>query len=250
LIRTRNLTKKFAEKIAVNNLNLQIDAGEIYGFLGPNGAGKTTTIKMLTGILYPTSGEISIMGKNIRKHELEIKRAIGVVPDEPRMYHDLRGKEFVSFIMDIYDVDREEAKKRFDEICDVFDIDYLDEFIGEYSHGMSQKLMVATVLMRKPKVLFLDEPTVGLDARSARVLKMLLRKYADEGSTIFMTTHILEIAEKMCERIGIINEGDLIAEGTLDELRASGGKGEHLEDIFLSLTGANDEEMKEIVEGL
>ncbi len=250
MIRTKALVKCFGEKIAVNNLNLQVNKGEIYGFLGPNGAGKTTTIKMLTGILYPTSGEIWILGKDLRRHELEIKREIGVVPDEPRMYKNLKGMEFVSFIMDIYDVNEEETRRRFEEICDVFNIDYLDEFIGEYSHGMAQKLMVATVMMRKPKVLFLDEPTVGLDVKSARMLKMLLKKYADEGSTIFMTTHILEVAEKMCDRIGIINEGELIAEGSLDELRTSGGKGEHLEDIFLSLTGANDEEMRELVENL
>ncbi|HQF33300.1 MAG TPA: ABC transporter ATP-binding protein, partial [Petrotogaceae bacterium] len=215
----------------------------------PNGAGKTTTIRMLTGTLNPTEGDIRILDKDIRKDDIQIKSEIGVVPDEPKMYENLRGFEYVEFIMGIYKVDKTEAKKRLDEICEAFDIDFLNDYIGDYSHGMKQKLMVATVLMRKPKVIFLDEPTVGLDAKSAKILKMLIQKYRDEGSTIFLTTHILEIAEKMCDRIGIIKDGSIIAQGTMEELRSKSTQhNKSLEDIFLELTG--DEEIDNIVKEL
>ncbi|AKI97014.1 ABC transporter ATP-binding protein [Kosmotoga pacifica] len=249
MIYAEQLTKKFGDLMAVNRIHIHVKPGEIYGFLGPNGAGKTTTIKMLTGILKPTEGTIKILGMNIRKNEIEIKRQIGVVPDEPRMYDNLRGHEFAHFIMEIYKSPREETEKRLEDICKAFGIDYLEKFIGDYSHGMKQKLMLATVLMRQPKVVFLDEPTMGLDARSAKILKLWLRKMADNGAAIFMTTHVLEIAEKMCDRIGIINEGMLVAEGTLEELKElSEAKYESLEDLFLELTGGN--EFKDIIDQL
>jgi len=204
---------------------------------------------MLIGTLNPTEGDIRILDKDIRKDDIQIKSEIGVVPDEPKMYENLRGFEYVEFIMGIYKVDKTEAKKRLDEICEAFDIDFLNDYIGDYSHGMKQKLMVATVLMRKPKVIFLDEPTVGLDAKSAKILKMLIQKYRDEGSTIFLTTHILEIAEKMCDRIGIIKDGSIIAQGTMEELRSKSTQhNKSLEDIFLELTG--DEEIDNIVKEL
>ena len=204
---------------------------------------------MLTGTLNTTDGDIRILDKDIRKDDIQIKSEIGVVPDEPKMYENLRGFEYVEFIMGIYKVDKTEAKKRLDEICEAFDIDFLNDYIGDYSHGMKQKLMVATVLMRKPKVIFLDEPTVGLDAKSAKILKMLIQKYRDEGSTIFLTTHILEIAEKMCDRIGIIKDGSIIAQGTMEELRSKSTQhNKSLEDIFLELTG--DEEIDNIVKEL
>ncbi len=249
MIEVKGLVKKFGEFTAVNKVDLSIKGGEIYGFLGPNGAGKTTTIRMLTGTLNPTEGDIRILDKDIRKDDIQIKSEIGVVPDEPKMYENLRGFEYVEFIMGIYKVDKTEAKKRLDEICEAFDIDFLNDYIGDYSHGMKQKLMVATVLMRKPKVIFLDEPTVGLDAKSAKILKMLIQKYRDEGSTIFLTTHILEIAEKMCDRIGIIKDGSIIAQGTMEELRSKSTQhNRSLEDIFLELTG--DEEIDNIVKEL
>ncbi|HQO12719.1 MAG TPA: ABC transporter ATP-binding protein [Petrotogaceae bacterium] len=249
MIEVKGLVKKFGEFTAVNKVDLSIKGGEIYGFLGPNGAGKTTTIRMLTGTLNPTEGDIKILDKDIRKDDIQIKSEIGVVPDEPKMYENLRGFEYVEFIMGIYKVDKTEAKKRLDEICEAFDIDFLNDYIGDYSHGMKQKLMVATVLMRKPKVIFLDEPTVGLDAKSAKILKMLIQKYRDEGSTIFLTTHILEIAEKMCDRIGIIKDGSIIAQGTMEELRSKSTQhNKSLEDIFLELTG--DEEIDNIVKEL
>lgn len=241
MILARNLTKKFGKLVAVDALNLHVKRGEIYGFLGPNGAGKTTTIKMLTGVVEPSSGEIEIAGLEMRSAELEIKKAIAVVPDEPKMYDNLKGIEFVRFLADIYRLPREESIDRLKEIADVFAIDYLDKYISDYSHGMKQKLMVAIALMRNTRVIFLDEPTVGLDAASARNLKVWLRRMADGGAAVFLTTHVLEIAEKMCDRIGIINNGKLIAEGTLNELRiTSGNLQSSLEELFLDLTGGGD----------
>jgi len=249
MIVAEGLTKKFGDLIAVNNLNLNIKKGEIYGFLGPNGAGKTTTIKLLTGILTPDKGNIKILGLNMNDNPVQIKRRIGVVFDEPKIYENLKGWEYINFIIDIYRLKREETMKYLNDIISAFGIDYLNGFIGDYSYGMKQKLVVSSVLMRRPEVLFLDEPTVGLDARSSKILKLLLEKQANEGVTIFFTTHILEIAEKMCKRIGIINKGNLIAEGTLEELRRlSKQKESSLEDLFLELTGG--EEIKEIVQEL
>ncbi|WP_456399545.1 ABC transporter ATP-binding protein [Mesoaciditoga sp.] len=243
----RNLKKIFGNAAAVNGVTFEVKSGEIYGFLGPNGAGKTTTLRMLTGILKPTSGKAEILGLDVFKHPLQVKAKIGVVPDEPNMYDNLTGREFLEFIGSVFSMKKEDMNERISELCNAFDVNFLSKFIGDYSHGMRQKLMLVSVLMRKPKVLFLDEPTVGLDAKSAKILKMLLRKYADEGAAIFMTTHVLEIAEKMCDRIGIINKGKLIAEGTLEELRQRSKK-ESLEDIFLSLTG--EDELREVIDNL
>lgn len=249
MIKAVNLTKKFKDFTAVHEVNLDVKPGEIYGFLGPNGAGKTTTIRMLTGTLKPTSGQILILDKDYNNYELEIKREIGVVPDEPKMYENLKGSEYIEFIMNIYKLDSNEIYSRFNEICEAFGIDYLNDYIGDYSHGMKQKLMVASVLMRRPKVIFLDEPTVGLDARAARILKELLQKYKEEGSSIFFTTHILEIAEKMCDRIAIIDHGEILAEGNMQELQTLSKQGsKSLEDIFLELTGGN--EVKDIIKEL
>ncbi|MGB9681640.1 MAG: ABC transporter ATP-binding protein [bacterium] len=248
-IEAYNLVKRFGEISAVEDLNLKIKTGEIYGFLGPNGAGKTTTIRMLTGTLKPTSGRVRILGFDMSLKEMEIKRNIGVVPDEPKLYENLKGKEFIEFIIDIYRLDRKKILEKARELLSAFGIDYLDGYIGDYSHGMKQKLMVVSILLRSPKVIFLDEPTIGLDARSVKLLKMLLKRYSQDGSTIFMTTHILEIAEKMCDRIGIINQGRLIAEGALEELRRLSAEGHFsLEDVFLELTGGED--VSSILEGL
>lgn len=251
MINCKNLEKVFDKTPVVSDLNLSIKSGEIYGFLGPNGAGKTTTIKMLTGTLKPTAGQVSILNLDYASNEMIIKSKIGVVPDEPRIYSYFSGMEFLEFIMDVFPEKRAEAKKRVGEMCEAFGVNYLGKMISEMSHGMKQKIMVISVLMRRPEVIFLDEPTVGLDARSAKILKMLLEKYKNEGSTIFMTTHVLEIAQKMCDRIGIINRGRLISEGTMDELRkrAGAGEDESLEDLFLQLTGENDD-IQEIVNAL
>ncbi len=251
MIKAVKLTKKFGDKVAVNAINLDIKQGEIYGFLGENGAGKTTTIRMLTGTLTPTSGEIFIDNIELAKNEIQAKSIIGVVPDEPKLYDNLKGNEFLNFIMDIYELNKKETATILSELCEAFNIDYLNMYCSEYSHGMKQKVMLVSALMRKPKILFLDEPTVGLDAKSAKILKVLLQKYSKEGMTIFLTTHILEIAQKMCTRIGIIDKGNIIVEGTMEELREkSGMENENLEEIFLKLTGTSEESINEIIDSL
>lgn len=250
VIETKDLVKNFGKVCAVRGLNLRISEGEIYGFLGPNGAGKTTTIRMLTGTLKPTSGSVRILGMDMGDREIEIKKSIGVVPDEPRMYPNLRGQEFLNFVVEIFGMDKRTAHQRIEELCSAFGVDYLDEFIADMSHGMKQKILLISVMMRKPKVIFLDEPTIGLDAKSAKILKLLLQKYSSEGCTIFMTTHVLEIAEKMCSRIGIIDKGVLIAEGTMEQLRnLVKDNVASLEDVFLKLT-ATEEDISQIVKEL
>jgi len=249
MLKTENLTKEFNSIKAVSGLTLKIDSGEIYGFLGANGAGKTTTIKMLTGLLQPTSGSIFYDGRRFDPDNIDIKVLIGFIPDEPMIYPNLKGREYLEFISKVYEMDRTVFQERVNDLCTAFQIDYLEKFVSDYSHGMKQKVMLCSVLMRKPKILFLDEPTVGLDAKSAKILKSLLFKMKEEGCMIFLTTHILEIAEKMCDRIGIIKEGSLIAEGTMAELRKlSQQDNQSLEDIFLELTGQN--EISDIIEAL
>ena len=248
-IKAERLVKRFGSITAVDSIDLDVREGEIYAFLGPNGAGKTTTVKMLTGVLKPTSGKVEILGMDMEEKELEIKRRIGVVPEEPRIYPFFKGFEFLNFIFDVFKLPPE-VEDRMRDLLEAFGIDYLDKYISDMSHGMKQKLMLVSVLMREPDVIFLDEPTVGLDAKSAKVLKIYLRRLADRGKTIFMTTHILEIAEKMSDRIGIINKGRIVAEGTMEELREKvGGEDRSLEDLFLQLTG-QEEEIRKILEEL
>ncbi|MBO8161025.1 MAG: ABC transporter ATP-binding protein [Thermosipho sp. (in: Bacteria)] len=250
MIKASNLTKKFKDFFAVDHIDIFVPKGQIFGFLGPNGAGKTTTIRMLTGTLKPTEGDIEILGLDLKKNEIEIKRRIGVVPEEPRLYSHLKGFEYLEFVMDIYNTNNKATRDRIDELCNAFGVDYLEKLISDMSHGMKQKLMLISVLMRKPEVIFLDEPTVGLDAKSAKILKELLKKYSESGTTIFLTTHILEIAEKMCDVIAIINRGKIIAQGTMEELKKlTGSKDKSLEDLFLELT-AQEEDIKHIVESL
>jgi len=250
MIKAINLTKKFKDFMAVDHINIEVPKGQIFGFLGPNGAGKTTTIRMLTGTLKPTEGKIEILGLDLKKHEIEIKRRIGVVPDEPRIYSHLKGYEYLEFVMDIYKINNKETHQRIEELSKAFGVNYLEKLISDLSHGMKQKLILISVLMRKPEVIFLDEPTVGLDAKSAKILKELLKNYSKQSTTIFLTTHILEIAENMCEVIAIINNGKIIAQGTMEELRKlSGEKNKTLEDLFLDLT-AQEEDIKSIVESL
>lgn len=242
MIETISLTKNYGNLTAVKNLNLTVNAGEIYGFLGPNGAGKTTTIKMICGLLKPTKGRVKIDGIDISESPIEAKSKIGLIPDTPNVYPKLTGREFLHFVADIYDVHREVAVKRAEEIFEMFDLkDKADELIETYSHGMKQKIVIGAALVHDPSVIILDEPTVGLDPKSAKLVKDLLRALAGKGKTVFMSTHILEIAERMCDKVGIINEGTLIAEGTIDELRKK-AKDEtaDLEKLFLELTGGED----------
>lgn len=238
LIETHNLVKQYGKFVAVNNVSFEVRAGEVFGFLGPNGAGKTTTIKMIVGLLQPTSGTVKVAGYDSQSQGLLAKAASGYVPDTPNLYAKLTGRELLRFVGDLYDVDRAQASHRIDELLRMFDLaDAADETIDSYSHGMQQKAALAAALMHDPKVLILDEPTVGLDPKSARLIKDILRQLADRGAAVMLSTHILEIAERMCDRIGIINKGELVAVGTMDELRALGEGHASLEDIFLGLTG-------------
>jgi ABC-2 type transport system ATP-binding protein len=238
MITTEHLVKRFGQKAAVNDVSFEVHAGEIFGFLGPNGAGKTTTIKMIVGLLQPSAGTVRVAGYDVQAQPLQAKAASGYVPDTPNLYPKLSGRELLRFVGDLYEVDRVQVGRRSEELLKLFDLDQAaDDPIDSYSHGMQQKTALAAALIHDPKVLVLDEPTVGLDPRSARLIKDMLRQLAERGAAVFLSTHILEIAERMCDRIGIINKGELIAVGSMDELRRL-GKGEtSLEDIFLSLTG-------------
>jgi ABC-2 type transport system ATP-binding protein len=250
LIEIHNLVKRYGDKIAVDNISLDVHAGEVFGFLGPNGAGKTTTIKMIVGLLQPTSGSVSVGGYDVQAQPLFAKAASGYVPDTPNLYAKLTGRELLRFVGDLYDLDRNQVAQRTDELLRMFDLTAAaDDTVDSYSHGMQQKASLASALMHDPRVLVLDEPTVGLDPKSARLIKDILRQMADRGAAVFLSTHILEIAERMCDRIGIINKGVLIAVGTMNELRALGKAGEvSLEDIFLGLTGGAEEaEIAEIL---
>lgn len=242
-IRTVELQKRYGQLVAVDGLNLEVRAGEIYGFLGPNGAGKTTTIKMLAGLLEPDAGEAYICGHSLRQEPLAAKACLAYVPDQPALYPKLSAREFLVFVGDLYGVARTAAEERAEELLRLFGLtERADELLEGFSHGMKQKVVLAAALIHRPQVLLLDEPTVGLDPRSARLLKDLLAELARQGVTVFLSTHILEIAERMCHRVGILQQGRLIAEGSPEELRERAGRGgESLEDIFLALTGAEDE---------
>jgi ABC-2 type transport system ATP-binding protein len=238
LIEMRQLVKRYGEKAAVDDVSLEVHPGEIFGFLGPNGAGKTTTIKVIVGLLQPTSGTVRVGGHDVQKEPLQAKASSGYVPDEPHLYPKLTGRELLRFVGDLYGVTGEQVERRIDELLRLFDLTpAADDTIDSYSHGMRQKTALAAALVHDPKVLVLDEPTVGLDPKSARLIKDLLRQMAERGAAVFLSTHILEIAENMCDRIGIINQGRLIASGTMAELRSLGKGESSLEDIFLSLTG-------------
>ncbi|MGW8225125.1 MAG: ABC transporter ATP-binding protein [Anaerolineales bacterium] len=241
LIQTQDLVKRFGEKTAVDQVTFQVAAGEVFGFLGPNGAGKTTTIKMIVGLLQPTSGFVEVAGFDLQEQPLQAKAVCGYLPDTPNLYPKLSARELLRFVGDLYEINQERVEHRSQELFRLFELsDSADDPIDSYSHGMQQKTALACALLHDPQVLVMDEPTVGLDPRSARLIKDILRQLADRGAAIFLSTHILEIAERMCDRIGIIDEGRLIAEGTMQELRAV-SKGEtSLEDIFLNLTGGTE----------
>jgi len=238
LIELEHLVKRFGDKVAVDDVSLEVRAGEILGFLGPNGAGKTTTIRMLVGLLQPTSGTVRVAGYDVQAQPLKAKAACGYVPDEPNLYAKLTGRELLRLVGDLYGLERAQAERRAEELLRLFDLSAAaDDTFDSYSHGMRQKTALAAALVHDPRVLVLDEPTVGLDPKSARLIKDILRQMAERGAAVFLSTHILEIAEHMCDRIGIIDHGRLIAAGTMDELRALGEGERSLEDIFLALTG-------------
>jgi len=243
MIELRNVCKTYGGTVkAVDNLNLVIPDGEIVGFLGPNGAGKTTTIKMITGILNPDSGTILVNGKNIEKEALEAKKQIGYVPDTPNMFLRLKGIEYLNFMADMYDVSTEERKERIENLSRRFGMsEVLQDRIQSYSHGMRQKIILIGVLLHNPSVWILDEPMTGLDPRSSFLLKEMMREHADQGNTVFFSTHVLEVAEKVCDRVAIINKGELLFCGTLEEMKEHFKKNTSLESIFLELTESEEE---------
>ncbi len=237
MIEARGLRKVFKETVAVDRVDLQVAGGEIFGFLGPNGAGKTTTIKMLIGLLRPTAGMALIGGHHVEREPIAAKALIGYVPDEPYLPDKLSARELLQLIGGLYRLPAAQAHRRGEDLLKLFDLgDRADELIGGYSHGMRQKTALAGALLHSPQALFLDEPTVGLDPRSARLIKDILRQLAARGTAVFLTTHILEIAERLCDRVAIVLDGRITAAGTMEELRL-GAHDQSLEDIFLSLTG-------------
>jgi len=249
MIQLEHLSKKFGTFTAVNDLNLNIAEGEIFGFLGPNGAGKTTTIRMMMGLLKPTAGRIALGGHDLAVDPLAAKAIAAFVPDRPYIYEKLTGREFLEFVGGLYQVPRQLCRERTEESLNFFSLtDWGNELVESYSHGMKQRLVVAAALLHDPRILVVDEPMVGMDPIGARLFKSLLRSLTLKGKTIFMSTHSLEVAEELCDRIAIILGGKLVALGTLDELQQQAGTESRLEDIFLKLTAAPD--MLDVIEAL
>lgn len=252
MIHLEHLTKRFGSFTAVSDLCVNIAEGEIFGFLGPNGAGKTTTIRMMMGLLKPTSGRVVLGGHDLAVDPLAAKAISAFVPDRPFVYDKLTGREFLGFVGGLYQVPQETCQARVAGSLDLFSLsDWGDELVENYSYGMKQRLVVAAALLHDPQILVVDEPMVGMDPIGARMFKALLRSLTLKGKTIFMSTHSMEVAEELCDRIGIILGGQLIALGTLDELQHQAGQMENagrLEDIFLKLTAAPD--MLNVIEAL
>ncbi len=246
MIELIDLVKSYKDFEAVKGVRLNIPAGEFFGFLGPNGAGKTTTIKMLVGLLKPTSGMVKIGGHDLSQDPIRAKSILGYIPDRPFIYEKLTGREYLGFIADLYGMDPRVAEEKTDQFLSFFDLmDAEDALVEGYSHGMKQKLIISGALLHDPKVLIVDEPMVGLDPKGARQVKQLFTDLCQRGAAVFMSTHSLGIAQAMCHRIGIIQKGEVIALGSVEDLRAKAeNKHEDLEDIFLELTGdANLEQL-------
>jgi ABC-2 type transport system ATP-binding protein len=240
MIKLINLTKLYGKLTAVDSINLEVAKGEVFGFLGPNGAGKTTTIKMMAGLLQPTSGSAFIGGYDVQQEPLKAKFITGFIPDRPFLYEKLTATEFMHFVSKLYDM--EDAKKRISGLLDLFGLnEWANELVENFSHGMKQRLVMASALLHKPQVLVVDEPMVGLDPRGARLVKDIFKDLASKGVTVFMSTHTLEIVEQMCTRVAIINKGEIIAEGSVEDLgRMARMPNSHLEPIFLKLTGGDE----------
>ena len=237
-LKLASLSKRFGSHLAVNNLTLQIFQGSLYALLGPNGAGKTTTLRMVAGLLQPDEGDALIFGHSIRRSPNQAKQLLAYLPDEPLLYNKLRSMEYLEFVAGLWGVPATKAQPRAQELLQQLSLwDVRSDLIETFSRGMKQKLALAGAFIHQPRVIILDEPLSGLDAAAARVVKDMLADYVQRGNTVILTTHIMEVAERMAQRIGIINHGQLIAEGTLDELRTrSGETGGTLETVFLELT--------------
>lgn len=237
MLQIKNLTKKYGNKVAVDNLSLEIKSGEIYGFIGHNGAGKTTTIKSCCGLIDFDEGEIIIDGMSIKEKPLECKKILSYLPDNPDLYDFMPGIKYLNFVADIYEMKREEREEEIHKLADMFGItDELAQPINNYSHGMKQKLALISAFMHKPKLVLLDEPFVGLDPVASHRMKEEMRRMCKNGSAVFFSTHVLEVAEKLCDKIAIISDGRLVISGTTQEVRGAAS----LEDVFLKLEDKDD----------
>ncbi len=244
MIKLDRVTKQYGSITAVNELSLDIAAGELFAFLGPNGAGKTTTIKMLCGLLFPTSGAVYIGGHDLCRDGDRARQLLSYVPDQPFLYEKLTGREFLQFIADMYGLPRTKSAQRIAEVIEMFELhEFIDDLTERYSHGMRQRTVFASALVHEPRVLIVDEPTVGLDPHSVRRLKNLLRRQADGGTTVFLSSHSLDVVEELADRIAIIEHGRLVACGTLKALRQQAAVDGPLEDVFLTLTRSIDDEV-------
>jgi ABC-2 type transport system ATP-binding protein len=241
MIELDQVTKAYGAKVAVDGLSLRIEAGELFAFLGPNGAGKTTTIKLMCGLLFPTAGTVRVGGFDMQTQGDQARRHLSYVPDQPYLYEKLTGREFLQFIADMYGLPSAQGRQRVEEMIALFGLeDFIDDLSERFSHGMRQRTVFAAALLHQPRVLVVDEPTVGLDPRSVRLLKDLLRREADRGVTVFLSTHSLDIAQELADRIGIVDRGRLISCGTLDTLRKQAALDGSLEEVFLKLTEEAD----------
>lgn len=249
---TEKLTRRFGALTAVDNVELRVPAGQFFGFLGPNGAGKSTTIRMLTGLLAPTSGRMQLLGLDFAANTVEIKRQIGVVPEGMGLFERLTGVEYLHFVGRMYGLDRATVQKRTDELLEFMQLaDRPKTLIADYSHGMQKKLALAAAVIHRPRILFLDEPFEGVDALAAGALKALLARMTLRGVTIFLTSHVLEIVERLCTHVGIIHKGRLVAQGSMEELSVgTGGDGSKttLEEVFLSTVGESGVDRAQVEE--
>ena len=246
MIQTQNLTRYFGSLAAVQDLNLTIEPGKLFGFLGPNGAGKTTTIRMIVGLLLPTTGTVRVSGHDVQQEPLIVKRAVGYLAQTPLLYEKLTGREFLRFLGGLYNLDDEKTATRTERLFSLMDLeDKADDLIESYSGGMRHKIGLCGALLHEPSVLVLDEPLAGMDPHGARRIKDLLRNLCQRGNTVFLSTHILEVAERVCDKVGILDHGRLIAVGTMESLRAQAQSTAEttLEDLFLKLTGGEADAM-------
>ena len=243
MIRIINLRKQYGRLAAVDNLNIEVAPGEIFGFLGPNGAGKTTTIRVMMGILRASSGRVILGGHDVEQEPQQAKAIAGFIPDRPFIYEKLSGKEFLTFIAKLHRMEPARRKRRIDELLEYFELtNWQDELVEGFSHGMKQRLVLCAALVHEPRILIVDEPMVGLDPKGARTIKNLFRSLAEAGTTVFLSTHSLSVAEEVCHRIGIIQRGRLIADGSMADIyRLARGHDSNLEDVFLELTQQQDD---------
>ncbi|HKV72098.1 MAG TPA: ABC transporter ATP-binding protein [Gemmatimonadales bacterium] len=250
MIQLEGLTKHYGSFVAVDHISLTVGKGLLYGCLGPNGAGKTTTLRMIAGILRPTDGRVLLDGDDVHRTPLVAKQKLGFIPDRPFVYDKLTGGEFLRFVAGLYGQDGDVVERRINELLDVFELSsWKDELVESYSHGMRQKLIISSALIHRPAVIVVDEPMVGLDPKAARLLKDIFRQFVDRGGTVLMSTHTLEVAEAMCDRIAIVQHGKIVAEGTVDDIRKQHQAGDaSLEELFLKLTGgAQAKELAEVL---